>query len=397
MVSGLAGMVDVVDVVVGVDVAGFDDAGVRAEFVAVRREIDRLEAHAARLLAVAHRRLIPVGEGAASTPSWARQVSGQRPGDAKASLDAGLAGERLPLTVKAWVQGELSASAARTITRGMRAGHEDVYGEVEESLVAFGVAGDFRRLDAVIRHYQACADALDDVEPADKNHLHLSQAGNRWAISGDLDDVAGHTLAAALEAATDRPVEGDSRSVAKRRADALTRIGRFFLDHGDAAVSAGAVPHVSVVIDWDTIGTGVPGEADLDGPSFTPAALGRLLCDCEISRVVVGSSSRLLDIGRAQRSTPTWMRRAIVARDRGCRFPGCDRAARHCEAHHVWAWDDGGPTAVDNLVLLCPFHHHLIHRRRWRTTFDGDAFTVTDPNDRLIGTTRAPPRRSRTA
>ncbi len=107
---------------------------------------------------------------------------------------------------------------------------------------------------------------------------------------------------------------------------------------------------------------------------------------------MLGPESQPLDVGRTHRRPPRWMRRAIVARDRGCRFPGCDLGAGRCEAHHVEAWELGGATAVTNLLLLCPFHHHLIHRRRWRTTFDGDTFTVTDPDDRLTGTICAPPR-----
>ena len=92
-----------------------------------RRDLDRLEAVAARLLVGVHERLVPFGAGASSTPAWAQWKAGQRFQDVKASLDAGFACEQLPLTAKAWAQGEISSSAARSITHGMRDGHEDLY------------------------------------------------------------------------------------------------------------------------------------------------------------------------------------------------------------------------------------------------------------------------------
>ena len=70
------------------------------------------------------------------------------------------------------------------------------------------------------------------------------------------------------------------------------------------------------------------------------------------------------------------MRRAITQRDRGCRFPGCDRKASWCEAHHVEPWQHGGPTNINNLVLLCAFHHHVVHRQGWTNTFNGTTYTI---------------------
>ncbi|HXF35688.1 MAG TPA: HNH endonuclease signature motif containing protein [Actinomycetota bacterium] len=51
----------------------------------------------------------------------------------------------------------------------------------------------------------------------------------------------------------------------------------------------------------------------------------------------------------------------MVLRDRGCRFPGCDRPHTWCDVHHVVHWADGGPTALQNLILLCRRHHGLVH------------------------------------
>jgi hypothetical protein len=80
-------------------------------------------------------------------------------------------------------------------------------------------------------------------------------------------------------------------------------------------------------------------------------------------RVVMAGASEPLDVGRRTPVVPPAMRRAVIVRDRVCRFPGCDRPHTWCDAHHVVHWADGGPTAVPNLVLLCRRHHRMVHRR----------------------------------
>jgi hypothetical protein len=75
----------------------------------------------------------------------------------------------------------------------------------------------------------------------------------------------------------------------------------------------------------------------------------------------------------------------VIHRDKGrCRYPGCDRT--HGQVHHVVAWP-AGPTVLANLVFLCDYHHHVLHKPGWRATFDGTTFTVTNPDRRHIGST----------
>jgi hypothetical protein len=80
---------------------------------------------------------------------------------------------------------------------------------------------------------------------------------------------------------------------------------------------------------------------------------------------VLNAQSRPLDIGRATRLIPPRIRRAVTDRDKGCAFPGCERPAKHCQAHHVVEWKDGGPTRVENLALLCGRHHRIVHHTAW--------------------------------
>ncbi len=101
------------------------------------------------------------------------------------------------------------------------------------------------------------------------------------------------------------------------------------------------------------------------GGELTPGQLRRMLCDARIVPVVLGERSEPLDVGRAQRTVSDPLRRLVAARDRGCAHPGCDRPPSWCEVHHVIEWQHGGPTSIDNLVMLCGAHHDQIHTTEW--------------------------------
>ncbi|WP_285650103.1 HNH endonuclease signature motif containing protein [Actinomycetospora sp. NBRC 106375] len=106
------------------------------------------------------------------------------------------------------------------------------------------------------------------------------------------------------------------------------------------------------------------GTLDDDTPVHI-RTLRRLACDAEILPAILGTRSEPLDVGRLQRSVTDALRRALNIRDRGCAFPDCTRGPRRCHAHHIDHWEDGGPTEIHNLVLLCLYHHQLIHHGHW--------------------------------
>ncbi len=113
-----------------------------------------------------------------------------------------------------------------TIALGRRASHEAVYATMEHDLVRLAETSDFRGLDARIRHYRMRGAEVDDKPPEDTNGLYISQVGDRWAVKGDLDALLGATVNKALDAATGKPGDDDTRTPAQRRADALGRICR---------------------------------------------------------------------------------------------------------------------------------------------------------------------------
>ena len=107
----------------------------------------------------------------------------------------------------------------------------------------------------------------------------------------------------------------------------------------------------------------VPGAAGIteNGTVLGAADLRRIACDTQVIPVVMGAPSEVLDVGRAKRTITPAIRRALIARDQRCVWPGCERAPVHCDAHHIQHWLDDGPTSLANLALLCHLHHHRLH------------------------------------
>ncbi|MDD7920324.1 HNH endonuclease signature motif containing protein [Actinomycetospora callitridis] len=124
-----------------------------------------------------------------------------------------------------------------------------------------------------------------------------------------------------------------------------------------------ALVTITMDLRWLRLAT---GHGTLDtGTPVDPATVRRWACDADVVPVVLGSRSEPLDVGRRQRTVTDAMRRALDIRDGGCAFPGCDRPPRRCHAHHIRFWGHGGDTSLDNLVLLCRHHHQVIHHGHW--------------------------------
>jgi hypothetical protein len=118
-----------------------------------------------------------------------------------------------------------------------------------------------------------------------------------------------------------------------------------------------------------------PGRSELeDGTRISCETSRRLSCDAAVVRVTHGRNESVLDVGRRTRTISPALRRALEVRDRGCRFPGCGR--RFTDAHHVRHWADGGPTSLSNCLLLCAFHHRLVHEGGWRVRWWGEGGPV---------------------
>ncbi len=236
------------------------------------------------------------------------------------------------------------------------------------------------RLQRAIWNLKHCLDSdgvLSEANKAyDRRFLHMSQTlDGVYRIDGWLDAEGGATLNTALNSVMGPRLAGDDRSAIERRADAAVELARRQLDGGQLPEVGGQKPHLAVSVDMATLSK-EPGSmaAELEWSQPIPAETARrLACDAAITPIIDGEADH------TSRVVPGATRRALVARDRGCRFPGCDCPPAWTDAHHVKHWADGGPTTLDNLILLCRRHHRLVHEEGWTLNLARDRELVAIP------------------
>lgn len=381
----------------------------------VRGACDRLVAVAARLLARVEGDGRWAASGARTFPEWAAQDVRGSVGTARrsAALGKALDGE-LPATRRAVAAGEITLEHAEILTRigptsdarraALASDRPDRNEAFLVNLARRVGADEFRK---VAKRWAVAVDAptaeTEHGRAAAAEHLTLARRADGMALSGFLTAEHADVLITALRAVGGVPSAGDPRSADERRAHSLADLARVALDAGVAGAGKALVrPHISVHVDWTTYrqlaeeqsGPGraagadgallPPAELD-DGEPLVPSAFARIACDSEVTRIVFGPDAQPLDVGRTKRTFTREQRRAVIARDRHCQFPGCDRPPVLCEVHHVTWWSRGGLTAVDNGVLLCWYHHEHVHRRGLMIEQTGGMWQFRRVDGSLIG------------
>ena len=226
-----------------------------------------------------------------------------------------------------------------------------------------------------------------------------SDYGTRFELEAELPADQGAIVAKALtrlsDAMPEHPDGDDPYPAEARRADALSMLC-------SGAIASDPDPDRATLVVHTRLETllgepGAPNAEIEDGPVIAPETARRLACDARLQVVVEGDAGNPLSLGRLTRTVSPAMVRALRQRDRGCRFPGCGRR-RFTNAHHVEWWSRGGGTDLDNLVLLCGFHHRLVHEHGWRLSTHADG-TVSwfRPNGERYGVGPAPPEAARLA
>ena len=187
-------------------------------------------------------------------------------------------------------------------------------------------------------------------------------------------------------------MRGPSRTV--RRADALAWMAERLFESGDTPAFAPDRHEIVVHVEAEVLADGRAGRCEIEHRTAIAAETARrLCCDAGIVPVVDGPNGEPLSVGRRTRSIPPAVRRALSSRDRGCRFPGCT-ATHRLHGHHVKHWANGGETSLNNLILLCPTHHRLVHEGGFSVQrLDDGAFRFTNPHGLAI----RPPRRQATS
>lgn len=344
------------------------DELVTAGLRGLRKMAARIEAVGSLLLAEAEKRGIPIAEGFGSTTAWLISGSGDPPGVCRSRVRTARNLRHMPATRSSFLTGEISEPRVRLLVEA-RATNPELFERDEGMLVTQAGTLDARSFPKAIAYWRRLADHEGHLRDADRafrrRRLHASVTWNGVVrIDGGLDPEGGATVITALRSLTDpwQVDVADHRTPAQRRADALVEICRRHLDQADRPVVGGERPHVTVTIDLESLEGRAGHTCEVDPTGFiTSEAARRLACDARVSRIITRGDSQPLDVGRATRTIPPPLRRALDTRDGGCSHPGCGIPTEWCDAHHIRHWADGGPTSLDNLRLLCRRHHRAAH------------------------------------
>ncbi|CAM5785932.1 DUF222 domain-containing protein [Cellulomonas persica] len=362
-----------------------------------RDRLAAIDAASAALTAARARVLAAVDEsrdwarrGDRNVSAWRARTSRAGSTTAGAELRQAATLTQMPAVEQALLDSEISPTHVDVIAKVAARGTPDVAAflaapDTQGTLVALGRSLDGREYARAVDRMVAQVDPVSlerglAVQRANR-HLWLTDTANGTYVKGLLDLQAGARLRRALESVAGRPSADDERTSEQRRADALDTLATDLLASPKNAAGAVVPPQVSVIVTeptWLALTAalrsgdrtplaerlrGLPPVTDEDGRPLPPSAVAQLVCDSALTRIVVDAQGTPVDLGRTTRLITNEVRRAVVARDGGCAWNGCDAVARWCEGHHIEWWErDGGVTSIENSALLCSFHHHVVHQ-----------------------------------
>lgn len=321
--------------------------------------------------------------GARDAASWVAIRFGVSEWKARRWLHAAHALESLPALRDALADGRLGVDKVVELARFAEF-------DTEDGLIAWAsrvsIGAVRRRADLEARR------DVEETRDAERQRFltwWYGSDGTRFGLEAELPAADGAIVARALERVLDAipsmPGEEDPVFASARRADALVALCSARIADDPDADRATVVVHVRA--------GDAAGGADVEGgPVLHPETAKRLLCEARVQTVVEDASGRPMSLGRMTRQPNAAMLRQLRYRDGGCTFPGCG-SRRFAKAHHVVWWRDGGLTDLENLVLICSFHHKLVHEHGWRIDRGPDGVTRWfDAGGREFVAGPAPPR-----
>ncbi len=274
----------------------------------------------------------------------------------------------LPAISGAFAEGKLSYSKVRALTRVAHLHDEDL-------LLAYALQATAAQVEERCRQIRNVApESADEAQRAWKRRslsIWRNTANSTLRIAVELPIEEGEVVALAIERAVEMgdvaagPELGEQSWYAQQ-ADALVAVAKTYLE-GSTSEPSSMADHYQVLVhvEEQSLRGGV-GRSDL--PIDT---IKRLTCDGNLLTIVEDADGTPIEVGRKKRTVSTALKRALWSRDRGCTFPGCTNK-RYVDAHHVHHWADGGETTSDNLILLCSYHHRLLHEGGYRIGTDAD-------------------------
>jgi uncharacterized protein DUF222/HNH endonuclease len=339
-----------------------------------------------RFIAEADRTEVWVDSGAHDMAHWLLMRYGISYWKAARWIACAHALEDLPLISEALASGALGIDKVVELTRFATPQTERKLIPWAQS-VSCGAIRD--RGDLVLRQ------RIEEVRDAEDSRFlrwGFFDQGRRFALSAELSAADGAVVAKAIDRLAERvpvmPGEEGPSCVEARRADALVGMCSGQIASDPDPDRATVIIHAQL----DGLLSGTGGAEVEDGPIIHPHTARRLACHARVQTVLEDEKGNPLRLGRMRREPTPGMLRLIKQRDRECTFPGCG-ARRFTQAHHIRWWEHGGRTDVENLVLICSFHHKLVHEYGWRLIRDRDG-TVRwfHPDGRPYRAGPAPPR-----
>jgi Domain of unknown function (DUF222)/HNH endonuclease len=327
--------------------------------------------------------------GNITAASWIARTCGMSITSAADRLCVGEQLESLPKVAAALGSGEISYQSTSILCHlREQLGEKAALLDEDEML---GYAREWsvfhlRKLCNAARH-EADPDGFfnDAEENFTRRRFHISQMSDGlFAVDGVLDPVAGAAFKTAVDVLAKPKGPEDERTAKQRRADAVGELAHHAMEQGTLPRRHSVKPHINVTMTLEGLKgeLGVPpADLDLSLPISIRTA-ERLACDCTMSRVLL-ADSMVIDVGRATRTVSPATMRALRVRDKGCRFPGCDRQINWSNPHHIVYRSRGGSDKLENLVLLCFFHHRLVHEGGWQVIKVGREFKFLPP-DRFV-------------
>jgi hypothetical protein len=318
-----------------------------------------------RLIAEGDRQKAWRNSGARDMAHFIRMRYGISDWKARRWIAAAHALEELPRLSHAFTSGELGIDKVVELARFATP-------ETEADLLRWAMrvsCGAIRRKGDL-----AARASIEEVQEVDKSRF-LSwwsfDEGRRFGLEAELPAAQGAVVARALERLAEQlpvmPGEPDARNTDARRADALVALCSAGIASDADADRATVVVHASLdALVSDGSGCEIEG-----GGVIHPETARRLACTARVQTVLEDGAGQPVHLGRISREPSAAMLRQLRHRDHECTFPGCG-ARRFVQAHHIVWWEQGGRTDLDNLLLVCSFHHKLVHEYRWAVQREQD-------------------------
>ena len=356
---------ELVETLRGESVDLLDGGQLTGQVLELRQALDLLEVEWERRVAELDQRRIVQQEGYTSTTAFLTHRARMRSGRAHRAVCQARRWASIPGTWKAVTEGNLSLDQARQVGKLPERVHDDLALH-EPGLVEAIEELSVRDTEVVLHYWLSAVDGpgveQDTNSLYQRRFLHVSKTiDGMVAIDGLLDPENGEHLLTALRAATPPPTPEDHRSAGQRRADTLCELAGYYLTHPNAGSSK---PHLMVHVDLAALNGEMGGLHETgDGLILTQSQIDRIACDANVTRIVFGPGNQPVNLGRTTRTVPAHLARAVIARDRHCTHPGCERPPSWCDIHHLKPWAKGGETNLDDLTLRCRPHHTWIHQQ----------------------------------